>query len=171
MPARVTASAEVIERQKDPKKVAAGKAGAAARKAKQHKLLAELREVKAAMSSSAICEPEPRAHQEPICETRTVNKTTEPQALSTRTCPSDTTCQATTPDWTPWIVGGIGLAAGLTWYTSCSYGNAIACRGAVLQRTSVRPAMPTQPAQSVCDTTCQANANPQLKPSDPFHME
>jgi hypothetical protein len=46
-------------RQKDPKKVAAGRAGAAARKAKQDRLLAELRQAKASVCEQAPPEDTP----------------------------------------------------------------------------------------------------------------
>ena len=43
---------ERVTKQKNPKKVAAGHAGAAARKAKQERVLGELREVKTSLKGS-----------------------------------------------------------------------------------------------------------------------
>lgn len=85
---RVTAPSSKV---KNTKKVAAGKAGAAARKAKHEKLLAELRDVKAEHSIKEPAEPE--------------LPPPEPQPMEAKT------------DWAPWAIGGLGMV-GVVWLFS-----------------------------------------------------
>ena len=88
------ASATPTPRIKDPKKQAAGRAGAAARKAKQDKLLAQLREEKE-RARAATPPPLGAATVEPV----------EPQVAERR---HDTTSAES--DWTPLIVGAVAVA-------------------------------------------------------------
>lgn len=94
-------------RQKDPKKVAAGQAGAAARKAKHQQLLAELQEAK-----RSIAPPLPSGGAQAL-DTQDVSsgELTQTAASPSRT-PRPAVPAAT--DWTPWIAGGLGLA-GILW--------------------------------------------------------
>ena len=78
---------------KDPKKVSAGRAGAAARKAKQGRLLEELRAAKE--QARATPAPAPTT-VEPVEPTR-------PQVTERRH-------DATSSDWTPVIVGAVAVA-------------------------------------------------------------
>lgn len=93
-------------RQKDPKKVEAGRKGAAARKTKQDQLHAQLLEAKAALKQT----PEPR---ESVA-------LTEPSVALT---PSEEERQKERVrgiDWAPWIIGGAGLT--VLWYYSSKPG-------------------------------------------------
>ena len=89
-----------MTKSKDPKKVAAGRAGAAARKAKQERLLKELRAAKRSLQPDAVADAatpvadvvpkeQPFAKQQPLL------------------APAD----PVKADWTPWILVGAGLAA------------------------------------------------------------
>jgi len=103
-------------RQKDPRKVEAGRRGAAARKAKEEGILAELREAKTGLQKV-----------EPLPEI--------PKPVQPRT-------NASIHDWTPYIIGGIGVIAYL-WYN----------------KTHGQPVTPPAPAKQL-DTR-----------QDPFHMQ
>ena len=108
-------------RQKDPKKQAAGRAGAAARKAKQDRLLQELREakekVRQAPAADAPTEPEP----EPPRRT----ETREPSAQN----------------WAPVAVGAAAVAGVVLLARLCAPGASKPSAGCV-------SAVPAPPAQS-----------------------
>ena len=92
---RVTLAPEVPSeavtlRSKDPKKVVAGRAGAAARKAKQERVLEELRAAKASLKHSDTSHAATNRHDEPT--------------------PKPAQRHDTSP-WTSLIIGGAGLAA------------------------------------------------------------
>lgn len=86
---------KTLAKPKDPKKVAAGHAGAAARKAKQEKLLEEFRAAKETLCSDvsekrrqdALSAPKELERGEPVSEAPAVQER----------------------DWTPWIIGAAGL--------------------------------------------------------------
>lgn len=150
MPERVTTGAELTSSQeatprvgqKDPKKVAAGRAGAAARKAKHEKLLAELREVKNNMR-----EPASIAHN----SGGSVDSTME----------SADGVASTITDWTPWVVGGIGLAA-FAWFL----------RERSSSVAKPKPAFVAAAKPLAAKSVISAGPAKQLKPSpDPFYME
>lgn len=100
MPAELQAKL-TLTRQKDPKKVAAGKAGAAARKAKQERLLEELRAAKQSLrpESDAVHVPS-QEQKDPFPKP---NDTAATQSVT------DTQCQK---NWTPFLYT-IGIAAGV----------------------------------------------------------
>ena len=133
--------------QKNPQKVAAGRAGAAARKAKHEKILAELREAKAPLQrqddretvgpSQQSCQEGEPAHEIPPSQ-------------------PDTTCRT---DWVPalLVIAGMGVAGGVWW--RC---RATTCRSDV---TNVRRQPSGQP------TAGPPVKSPHLNTSDPFIME
>ena len=141
--------------QKDPRKVAAGRAGAAARKAKQQKLLDELREAKAALEPATppvdVVPPERSAQAPPKDAAVPAVATTRQQQTAART------------DWIPWIIGGLGLA-GVVWFLRGN-GFAITTRGVA--------APPKASAPSPAGTAAkQPVASKQLETSSsPFYME
>jgi hypothetical protein len=81
---------------KNPKKVEAGRKGAAARQTKKEQLLDELRKAK-----SALLADKPEINQDPL-QAASGNQTKELKA-------TDRTKQ----DWTPYVVGGLGIAGAL----------------------------------------------------------
>jgi hypothetical protein len=97
-----------VRQQKDPKKQAAGKAGAAARKAKQERLLAELRDAKAVMQQD------------------TEGATASISASIATQQPKASTAHHNDSSWIPWVMGAAGLT-GLAWIvasTQCRNGSA-----------------------------------------------
>ena len=113
MPAPVPVVASPTAKSKDPKKVAAGRAGAAARRARQESLLAELRAAKEAIAPAAT----PVA-DEAVTQTRSVScEATKQQPMPAPVDPGD----HVKADWTPWILlVGAGLAALCVTYMSRS---------------------------------------------------
>ncbi len=93
-------------RQKDPKKQAAGRAGAAARKAKEDKIRIDLRDAKAALKTTSNPSETPAAAARAPPETG--ESAGEPHHTGTRS-----RSEAAYLDWTPWIVGGLGVACAL----------------------------------------------------------
>ena len=79
-------------KKKDPRKVAAGRAGAAARKAKQERLLEELRAAKEQQHQPGISPPISE-REEPVSE-----------------APAGQGPVRAMGNWTPWIIGAAGLA-------------------------------------------------------------
>ena len=111
MPAPVPVVASPTVKSKDPKKVAAGRAGAAARRARQECLLAELRAAKEAIAPAAI----PVA-DEAVTQTRSVSceatQSVKQQPMPAPVDPGD----PVKADWTPRILlVGAGLAALCVW--------------------------------------------------------
>ena len=100
---RVTAPAPapVVPKMKDPKKVAAGRAEAAARRVRQESLLAELRAAKVAIN--------PRSE---AVATRSVAATpAEQQQPVAKQQPMHAPAADVKADWTTWLLfGGAGLA-------------------------------------------------------------
>ena len=96
-------------RQKDPRKVEAGQKGAAARKAKQERLLEELRAAKQSLQPADAPDAVPQPPK---------------QQPKQQLAPPPT-------DWTPWILVGAGLAA--LAYTSRAAASAAAKQPAVPQ--------------------------------------
>ena len=135
------ASATPTPRIKAPKKQAAGRAGAAARKAKQDKLLAQLREAKE-RARAATPPPLGAATVEPV-------EPTKPQVAERR---HDTTSASS--DWTPLIVGAVAVAGvaafALRSSRQTSHG--------IVDARQMAPKAPMPAAQ-------------QLKVRDPFVME
>ena len=99
--------------QKDPKKVAAGRAGAAARKAKQERLLEELRAAKEAIAPAATPVADgavAKQQEQPVTGTARSASRVKQQPLPAPADPGDPVAEAAA-DWTPWILVGAGLAA------------------------------------------------------------
>ena len=98
----MTEPAPVVARLKDPKKVAAGRLGAAARRARQESLLAELRAAKAAIAEAAT----------PVADIVVAKQQEQPVAKQQ---PMPAPAADIKADWTPWILVGAGLAALCVW--------------------------------------------------------
>ena len=149
-------SRSVSPRVKDPKRVSAGRAGAAARNAKQQKLLDELRETKAALAPLT----EREAARAPTT-TVVLKETADPEVAVSSDSQSHTAAART--DWIPRIVGGLGLA-GVVWFL---HGNCFAIP------SSGVAAPPKASAPSPAGTAAkQPVASKQLETSsDPFYME
>lgn len=125
---RVTAMPEKegVKRQKDPKKVAAGRAGAAAKKANQEKLQAELREAKAYIQ---------KAEQQPVVD--------HPPAPIPMVYPKESVSAGL------WIIGGLGLAGAIVVYTTIYKNSNTSARRTLptplaSQNTSAEPILKTQ---------------------------
>ena len=101
-PAPVPVAASPTAKSKDPKKVAAGRAGAATRKAKQECLLEELRAAKQSLQTEAVAE----------AATPVADVVPKEQPMPATVDPGD----PVKADWTPWILLiGAGLAALCVW--------------------------------------------------------
>ena len=97
----------VTEKVKDPKKVAAGRAGAAARKAKQEeRLLEQLRAVKEPFR------PPSRPHSPPPTHTHTAAPANVPPKAADQAVFRPERREGLT-NWTPWIVGACLTGAAL----------------------------------------------------------
>ena len=131
--------------------MAAGRAGAAARKAKQERLLQELRAAKEAIAPAATGSPGSVADE-------AVTETTSRRVKPIPAPVADTKCQAT--DWTPWILVGAGLAALCVWHV-------------VPMSRSLTPSGASQPdGVALHDgTSTTPRCAQQLKVPDPFLME
>lgn len=90
---------QAYRREKDPKKVAAGRAGAAARKAKQEQILAELRRAKESLHSLAVLEP--AAPPELVRS----EEASIPPAARAAVIAKQQAESSGQPNWTPWIIG------------------------------------------------------------------
>jgi hypothetical protein len=106
---RVTAPSPTA-RTKDPKKQAAGRAGAAARKAKQERLLEELRAAKEAIAPAATPVADRAPKEQPVADVLSQ------QPMPASANPGD----SVEANWTPWILVGAGLAALCVTYMSRS---------------------------------------------------
>ena len=147
VPAPVPVVASLTAKTKDQKKVAAGRARAAARCARQESLLAELRAVKEAINplSEAVAEA-----ATPVADVF-VAKQQPMHAPATHIVRH----KVSKADWTPWLLfAGAGLAA------------------LYVLRT---PQQHPEVARSVSSGASQSPSTPrcaqQLKVTDPFHME
>ena len=168
MPAPVPVSSSAAK-SKDPKKVAAGRAGAAALKAKQERLLQELRAAKEAIAPTAT----PVA-DEAVTDTETTSRRVKQQAV-----PADpvVALQHVKTNWTPWILFGAGLAALCVWQAP----RAVPMSQSLTPLVSVKPTERRQKQQhpearssgvSQPDgTSTTPRCAQQLKVPDPFHME
>jgi hypothetical protein len=120
---RVTAPAVEPEgpKIKDPKKVEAGRIGAAARKAKQERLLDELREAKSSLLATprrtAVQAKQDQRNQE---ASEPKNQTEQQHyvlashnAASISDGRSTGTACCSKQDWTPYVVGGLGVTGAL----------------------------------------------------------
>ena len=107
-PAPVPVAASPTAKSKDPKKVAAGRAGAAARKAKQESLLEELRAAKQSLQTEAVAEA-----ATPVADVVPKEQpVAKQQPMPAPGDPGD----PVKADWTPWILlVGAGLAALCVW--------------------------------------------------------
>ena len=149
---RVTAPSPTA-RTKDPKKQAAGRAGAAARKTKQERLLEELRTAKEAIAPAATPVADEAPKEQPV--TQSVKQQPMP-------APADPACSAAeaAADWTPWILVGAGLAALCVWHV-------------VPMSRSLTPSGASQPdGVALHDgTSTTPRCAQHLKvPDDPFYM-
>ena len=140
--------------EKDPKKVAAGRAGAAARKTKQEKLLVELREAKTTLST--------RQEQElPM-----VKSMAKPSVdLAEKPEPTDTVYR----NWILWAVGGIGIASIAVFL--CQHDSQHDRKDQpVLRHSTPRPQYPVSGGSP--NTTKPLESDKQLKKDlNPFYME
>ena len=158
---RVTTPAPVVAsptaKPKDPKKVAAGRAGATARKAKQERLLEELRAAKEAIAPAATPVADEAPKEQPV--TQSVKQQPMP-------APADpvVALQHVKADWTPWILVGAGLAALCVWRSPL-----------VKQTERQQKQLHPEAARSASSGASQPPPTPRgaqhLKTSDPFHME
>ena len=139
---RVTAPLPTF-RTKDPQKQAAGRAGAAARKVKQERLLEELRDAKERIT--------------PAASAVTSDKQ---QPMPAHANPGD----PLKSDWAPWILVGAGLAALCVWRASLVKPTVSGAR----QQKQLHPEARSSGASQPPPTPRCAQ---QLKVPDPFHME
>ena len=108
-PAPVSSSAaSPTAKPKDPKKIAAGRAGAAARRAKQQALLEELRAAKHSL------QPEAEAAT-PVADVVVADGTSQQEQPVVKQQPMPAPAADVKADWTPWILVGAGLAALCVW--------------------------------------------------------
>ena len=96
--------------QKTKKKQAAGQAGAAARKAKQERLLEELRAAKQSLQPDAVAEGATPVAD--VVVTQSVKQQEQPVAKQQ---PMPAPAADVKSDWTPWILVGAGLAVLCVW--------------------------------------------------------
>lgn len=137
-------------RTKDPKKQAAGRAGAAARKAKQERLLKELRAAKEAIAPATT----------PVADGAVTQSVKQLRAVEAAA------------DWTPWILVGAGLAALCATYMSCSPLVKQTVIGARQQKQLHPEAAPSAPSgASQPDGTSTTPRGAQHLKVDPFLME
>ena len=149
---RVTAPSPT-SRTKDPKKQAAGRASAAVRKAKQERLLEELRAAKEAIAPAATPVADGAPKEQPVTGTARSASRVKQQPLPAPADPGDPVAEAAA-DWTPWILVGAGLAALCVWHY-------------VPMSRSLTPLGASQPDCTSTTPRCAQH----LKVPDPFHME
>ena len=105
-----SSAASLTAKPKDPKKVVAGRAGAAARRAKQQALLEELRAAKQSLQPDAVAEAATPVAD--VVVTQSVKQQEQPVAKQR---PMPAPAADVKSDWTPWILVGAGLAALCVW--------------------------------------------------------
>ena len=162
-PAPVPVAASPTAKSKDPKKVAAGRAGAAARKAKQESLLEELRAAKQSLQTEAVAEA-----ATPVADV--VPKEQPVAKQQPMPAPGDpvVALQHVKADWTPWILlVGAGLAALCVTYMSRSPLVKLTER----QQKQQHPEACSSGARQPDGTSTTPRGAQQLKVTDPFHME
>ena len=180
MPAPVVASPTA--KPKDPKKVAAGRAGAAARRARQESLLAELRAAKAAIAPAATPVADEAVTQS-SCEATKQQEQPVTSATERRQQPMPAHADPGDPvksDWTPWILVGAGLAALCVWHVvpmSRSLTPLVSVKQTVSgtrQQKQLHPETArgaSSGARQPDGTSTTPRGAQQLKVTDPFHME
>ena len=159
-PAPVPVAASPTAKSKDPKKVAAGRAGAAARKAKQESLLEELRAAKQSLQTEAVAEA-----ATPVADV--VPKEQPVAKQQPMPAPGDpvVALQHVKADWTPWILlVGAGLAALCVWRSPLVK---LTERQQKQQHPEARSSGPKLARQPPATPRCAQH----LKvPDDPFYM-
>lgn len=180
---RVTAPSPTA-RTKDPKKQAAGRAGAAARKAKQERLLEELRAAKEAIAPAATPVADgavAKQQEQPVTGTTRSASRVNQQRHSVSSAPADPgdparSAAEAAADWTPWILVGAGLAALGVTYMSRSPLVKQAVSGARQQKQlhpeAARSASSgaSQPDGERSSPTTPRCAQHLKVPDDPFYM-
>ena len=159
-PAPVPVAASPTAKSKDPKKVAAGRAGAAARKAKQESLLEELRAAKQSLQTEAVAEA-----ATPVADVVPKEQpVAKQQPMPAPGDPGD----PVKADWTPWILlDGAGLAALCVTYMSRSPLVKLTERQRKQQHPEARSSGATLARQPPPTPRCAQH----LKiPDDPFYM-
>jgi hypothetical protein len=137
-----------VTKEKDPKKVEAGRRGAAARKSKLEQLKAELQASKHILESAVLHEDAPQGQKEALLSETAAPSSPQPEKKRSS--------REHKMDWTPWIVGGGTCIAGVVLYPRIRP-YVIALRDSIVGTTGAGTAV--VPTAS------------QLKPADPFHME
>ena len=162
-PAPVPVAASPTAKSKDPKKVAAGRAGAAARKAKQESLLEELRAAKQSLQTEAVAEA-----ATPVADVVVAKQQEQPVAKQQpMPAPGDpvVALQHVKADWTPWILlVGAGLAALCVWRSPL-------VKLTERQQKQQHPEARSSGARQPDGTSTTPRGAQQLKVTDPFHME
>ena len=168
-PAPVPVAASPTAKSKDPKKVAAGRAGAAARKAKQESLLEELRAAKQSLQTEAVAEA-----ATPVADVVVAKQQEQPVAdvpsQQPMPAPGDpvVALQHVKADWTPWILlVGAGLAALCVWRSPLVKLTVSGARQQKQQHPEARSSGARQPD----GTSTTPRGAQHLKVTDPFHME
>ena len=156
---RVTAPVPV-PKTKNPKKVEAGRAGAAARKAKQERLLEELRAAKQSLQSEAVAEAAMPVADIVVAKQQPVAKQ---QSLPAPADPAD----PVKADWTPWLLFGAGLAVLCVWRSPLAKLTERQQKPQHLEVARSASSGGSQPDLRSMKPQCAQ----QLKVPDPFHME
>ena len=162
MPAPVQVSssaASLTAKPKDPKKIAAGRAGAAARRAKQQALLEELRAAKHSL------QPEAKAAT-PVANVVVADGTSQQEQPVVKQQPMPAPAADVKADWTPWILVGAGLAPLCVSYMT---------RSPLVKLKLTEGQQKPQHPEARSSGTSQPPPTPlcaqHLKAPDPFHME
>ena len=162
-PAPVPVAASPTAKSKDPKKIAAGRAGAAARKAKQESLLEELRAAKQSLQTEAVAEA-----ATPVADVVVAKQQEQPVAKQQPMPAPGDPWDPVKADWTPWILlVGAGLAALCVWRSPLVK---LTERQQKQQHPEARSSGATLARQPDPRSTTPQCAQ-QLKVPDPFHME
>ena len=138
---------------KDPKKQAAGRAGAAARRARQESLLAELRAAKAAFApaETPVAVAKQQQQEQPVAKQQ----------------PMPAPATNVKADWTPLILVGAGLATLCVW-RSLTPSVKKTVSGAYQQ---LHPEARSSGSSQPDGTSTTPRGAQHLKDDDPFHME
>ena len=152
-PAPVPVVVSATAKPKDPKKVAAGRAGAAARKANQECLLAELCTVKHSLGSEAVAE----ATTPVAADVPSQQQMHAPATHSVRH-------EVSKADWTPWLLFCGPVAVALYMF--------VAKQNTPLAKMKVSGApRQKQPHSEASQPPLAPRPAQHLKVADPFHME
>ena len=151
-----SSAASPTAKPKDPKKVVAGRAGAAARRAKQQALLEELRAAKHSL------QPEAEAAT-PVADVVVADGMSQQEQPVVKQQPMPAPAADVKADWTPWILVGAGLAALCVW------------RSPLVKLKLTEGQQKPQHPEARSSGTSQPPPTPRcaqhLKAPDPFHME